>query len=388
MSRRQFGAIRRLPSGRWQVRYLQAGKHVPAPITFRTKTEANRWLSELETDAYRGRWIDPRLGKITLKEYSEAWLRGRANLAPRTREIYAAQLRLHILPVIDPTIPALGPLAIADLAPELIRTWYGALKKQGGRSVAPKAYVRLRQILGQAVDDERIGRNPCRIPGGGVERSAEQRFANVAELVALSEAVPDRYRALVLTAGLGGLRQGELFALRRRDLDLDSATITVRRKRLRLASGDVIEDHPKSDAGRRVVAVPPQLVMELRRHLAAYVPPAPDAYVFTSSEGTPIERSNFRIRVWEPATREAGVAGLRFHDLRHTAGTLAARTGATTKELIVRLGHASSRAAMIYQHAADERDRLIAERLGAMVAEAGLVLPCDTDHHDEDRDAG
>ncbi|HET6873499.1 MAG TPA: site-specific integrase [Acidimicrobiales bacterium] len=388
MSRRQFGAVRRLPSGRWQVRYLQAGKHVPAPITFRTKAEANRWLSELETDTYRGRWIDPRLGKITLREYSEAWLRGRANLAPRTREIDAAQLRLYVYPKIDPEIPALGEVSIADLTPELIRSWYGALKVGRGRSVAPKAYVRLRQILSQAVDDERIGRNPCRIPGGGVERSAEQRFASVAELVALAEAVPDRYRALVLTAGLGGLRQGELFALRRRDLDLDNGTITVRRKRLRLASGEVVEDHPKSDAGRRVVAVPPQLVAELRRHLAVHARPGSDAYVFTSPEGTPLERSNFRLRVWEPATHSAGVVGMRFHDLRHTAGTLAAQTGATTKELMVRLGHASSRAAMIYQHAADDRDRLIAERLGAMVADAGLILPCDTDDQDEDRDAG
>jgi Phage integrase family len=61
--------------------------------------------------------------------------------------------------------------------------------------------------------------------------------------------------------------------------------------------------------------------------------------------------------------------GLRFHDLRHTAGTLAARTGATAKELMARLGHSSSRAAMIYQHAAAERDRLIAEGLDAMIAQ-------------------
>lgn len=63
------------------------------------------------------------------------------------------------------------------------------------------------------------------------------------------------------------------------------------------------------------------------------------------------------------------MAGLRFHGLRHAAGTLGARTGATTKELMVRLGHSSSRAAMIYQHAAEERDRLIADRLDVMIAE-------------------
>ena len=95
--------------------------------------------------------------------------------------------------------------------------------------------------------------------------------------------------------------------------------------------------------------------------------------MFTTPEGLPIERNNFRNRVWLPATREAGLVGLRWHDLRHTAGTLAARTGATTKELMARLGHASPRAAMVYQHASEDRDRLIADRLAAMARDPGLV---------------
>ena len=66
---------------------------------------------------------------------------------------------------------------------------------------------------------------------------------------------------------------------------------------------------------------------------------------------------------------EASLQGLRFHDLRHTAGTLAARTGATTKELMARLGHASANAALIYQHASAERDRSIAEGLADMMRE-------------------
>ncbi len=177
----------------------------------------------------------------------------------------------------------------------------------------------------------------------------------------------------MLTAGLAGLRQGELFALRRGDMDLRRGTVTVRRKRLRLASGEVIEDNPKSDAGRRTVALPEPLVTELEQHLLEFVAPRVDAYVFTSPEGQPVERGNFRRRVWTPATEATGLVGLRWHDLRHTAGTLAARTGATTKELMARLGHASPRAAMVYQHASEDRDRLIAERLGAMAVEAGLV---------------
>jgi integrase len=131
--------------------------------------------------------------------------------------------------------------------------------------------------------------------------------------------------------------------------------VHVRLKRLRLASGEVVEDAPKSAAGRRTVALPAPVVEELRQHLEGQADAKVDDYVFTSPDGYPLERSNFRHRVWLPATEAAGLDGLRFHDLRHTSGTLAARTGATTKELMARLGHASPQAAMVYQHAAEER---------------------------------
>ena len=382
--RRQFGSVRRLPSGRWQARYeVQGGRSVTAPRTFSTKADAGRWLAGVEADQARGVWIDPEAGKVLLGSYAWAWLRGSVRLAKRTREIYEAQLRLHVLPVIEEDVPALGDVALADLTPELIRQWYAALTRERSSSVAAKAYVRLRQILGRAVDEERIAKNPCRIERGGVERHTEQRFASMVELYDLAAAVPGIYRALVLTAGLAGLRMGELSALRWRDIDVDDATIIVRRKRLRLASGEVIEDRPKSEAGRRTVALPATLVDELERHRTDHRPGAgEDDFVFVSPTGEPMERSNFRYRVWVPATRAVGVEGLRFHDLRHTAGTLAAHTGATTKELMARLGHASARASLIYQHASEERDRRVADRLNEMAEEAGVdrAEPI-TDHH-------
>ena len=347
--RRQFGSVRRLRSGRWQVRYWVGAERVAALRTFTTKADAARWLATIEADRARGLWIDPRAARVLLHEYATTWLASKVRIAPRTREIYEGQLRLHVLLAVSDDVPALGDVALGDLTPELIRAWYAALVKQRGLSVAAKAYTRLRQILTQAVNDDRIAKNPCRIDGGGAERHPEQRFAALAELYELAGAVPERYRALVLTAGLAGLRQGELFALRRHDVDLLHATIAVRRQRIRLASGEVLEDDPKSEAGKRTVALPGPLVVELERHLAAYSGSGRNGYVFTVATGEPIERSNFRRRVWLPATRAVGLPGLRFHDLRHTAGTLAARTGATTKEIMARLGHASPRAAMIYQ---------------------------------------
>jgi integrase len=371
MARRQFGTVRRLSSGRWQARAAGV-RRAPAPRTFGTKAEATRWLAGVETDQARGLWVDPEGGKLVLSAYAWSWLGGMVRLAPRTREIYATQLRLHVLPSIRVGLPALGDVPLAGLGSVLVRSWYAALAKERSPSVAAKAYIRLRQILAQAVDDDRIAKNPCRIEGGGVERHPEQRFASLTELFSLADAVPGAYRALVLTAGLAGLRQGELFALRRRDVDLPHGRITVRRKRLRLASGEVIENEPKSQAGNRVIALPAPLVASLEHHMAGLSGADPDDLVFSSSSGAPLERSNFRYRIWVPATEAVGLAGLRFHDLRHTAGTLTARTGATTKEIMARLGHASPRAAMVYQHATEDRDRLIAERLAAMATEAGL----------------
>lgn len=128
----------------------------------------------------------------------------------------------------------------------------------------------------------------------------------------------DRYRALVLAAGLGGLRQGELFALRWDDVDLNGASIAVRCKRLRLASGEVIETTPRAGPGRRTVALPAVLAAELERHRIRYGREAD--YVFRSEEGMPPERSNFRQRVWLPAATAAGLEGRRFHDLRVRRG--------------------------------------------------------------------
>ena len=112
------------------------------------------------------------------------------------------------------------------MTPELVRSWYGALERTRGRSVAAKAYVRLRQILRHAVDDDLLVKNPCRIERGGSERDPEQQFLSISQLNDVASAVPHHYRALVLLAGLGGLRQGELAALRRADIgiDIDRAT--------------------------------------------------------------------------------------------------------------------------------------------------------------------
>ncbi len=207
--RRQFGSLRRLPSGRWQARFLTVdGRVATAPRTFKTKGDASQWLSTVEADKARGIWLDPSAGRVLLADYATAWLQAKATLAPRTKEIYALQLRLHILPAVSDGVPALGVVPLGEITPDLVRAWYAALVERRGKSVAAKAYVRLRQILNQAVNDDRIAKNACRIAAGGAERHREQRLISLGELYALAAAVRDEYRGARAHRGVGRLAAG------------------------------------------------------------------------------------------------------------------------------------------------------------------------------------
>jgi integrase len=157
-------------------------------------------------------------------------------------------------------------------------------------------------------------------------------------------------------------------ALTRDRLDLLHETMTIDQQLVELRGCRLQQDSPKSAAGVRTVHLPPHLIPELQRHLDTFVP-AECPYVFPNSKGEPIKRSSFR-SVWLRARAKAGLPNLRFHDLRHTGNTLAAATGASTRELMARMGHASMRAALIYQHATEDRDAAIAAALSALVDQA------------------
>ncbi|WP_308369220.1 MULTISPECIES: site-specific integrase [unclassified Streptomyces] len=194
----------------------------------------------------------------------------------------------------------------------------------------------------------------------------ERPTATVEEVYALAAAVQPRYRALVLMAGLLGLRWGELIGLHRRDIDLDHQAVRVRRAVAELSNGQREIKAPKSAAGKRTVTIPGVIVSEIRAHLKVYSEPGPDGRIFIGAKGATPRRNHFN-RLWHKACREVGIKGLHFHDLRHTGNTLAASTGASTRELMARMGHRTARAALIYQHASADRDRLITDALSALV---------------------
>lgn len=370
--RRAGGGVDRLPSGRYRVRIITPDGRRVSVGTHTTKRAAEAAYARSLTDQTDGTWTEPVPTDITLAEYAPKWLDARLTsrgepLRPRVRDLYHGQLERHIL-------PTLGGIACDRLTTATVRAWAARMRGPGGpgASTAAKCYRLLRSITTTAVEDGLATVNPCTIKGAGVEPSDERPIPTVAQVHALAQAIEPRFRCLVLVAAFVGLRKGELLGLRRCDVDLDAREVTVVQQRQLDRHGGHLVGPPKSDAGRRTVTVPAVVIDDLRQHLTTYAQPDPEGYVFTGHKGGPLAPHVLQ-DAWADARSEVGVEHLHLHDLRHLSGTLAANTGAGTKELMYRLGHVSPQASLRYQHATRERDVAIADAIDALINPATVV---------------
>ena len=207
----------------------------------------------------------------------------------------------------------------------------------------------------------------------------------------LADTVDVRYRLLILLAVFCSLRWGELAALRLRHIDLTRATVLIEASVVELIDGSRITGPPKSQAGKRLISIPPFLIPEVAAHIENYTQHGADDLLFVGPKNGPLRRPNFT-RTWRRATEQVGLIGVHFHDLRHTGNHIAAATGASLRELMGRMGHSTTRAALIYQHRTAERDRLIAEAVSKLAEQelSRLIGSSDTQrarhgvrHHDE-----
>lgn len=354
--RRRFGAIRKLPSGRYQVRYLvpETGLMRSAPQTFGTVTDADVWLTVTEAEMHKGTWIDPDAGRVPLGEYAARWIAERPGLAPRTVSLYSRLLAKHIE-------PKLGAVDLVDLTPARIRTWRKGLLDNGvGPVTVAKCYRLLRSVLSTAVeDDELIRRNPCRIKGaGGGHAGTPGCHARAGAGASGGDAV-----AVAGAGAAGRVIQSPVGRA-------DGADPGRPRPRRPAGPGGAVRLRGRWPHGGRAYEVeggctdrglPAGVIPVLRAHLAEYSEKSGAGRVFVGVHGATMRRSNFA-PMWAKAIKRAGLApGFRFHDLRHTGNTWAAGSGANLRELMERMGHSSTRAALIYLHAASDGHERIAE---------------------------
>ena len=379
-TRASFGNVRKLTSGRFQARFTGPdGREHLGPTTFETKQDANAWLAIQSAAITEHRWRPPApdLPKEvpTFREYATGWLAAR-ELKPRTRDEYRKMLglpkpagdtqrkdqRSAAVTLFDRwgTVP-LDLITAAD-----VRGWYSTLdaKKPTQRA---HLYALLRTVLGTAVEHGQLNLNPCTVRGAGrAKRARRIQPATLDELAAIQLSLDDRYHALVDVAAWCALRWGELTELRRKDLDLATGVIRVRRGVTRVGTEAVVGT-PKSQAGIRDVTIPPHIIDGLKAHLNEFAEPGAEGLIFPAVGGGHLSHGTF-YKHWRKAREAAGRPDLRLHDARHTGAVMAAMAGATLRELMDRLGHSSPATALLYQHTADGRAQELARRLSQMAA--------------------
>ncbi|WP_235732416.1 tyrosine-type recombinase/integrase [Mycobacterium tuberculosis] len=340
-----------------------------APQTYDNRMDAEAWLNNERRLIEMETWTPPeeRIKKkaassITVEEYTRKWLEER-DLAEGTRELYKTHARKRIYPV-------LGDVPVSELTPALVRTWWAGMGKQYP-TARRHAYNVLRAVMNTAVEDKMLSENPCRIEQKAPsERDVEALTPEELEIVAAE--VHEHYRVAVYILAWTSLRFGELIELRRKDIMDDGNTMLfrVRRGAARVGQKIVVGD-TKTVRSKRPVTVPPHVAQMVREHMAdrTKMNKGPEALLVTTTQGQRLSKSAFT-RSLKKGYRKIGRTDLRVHDLRAVGATYAAQSGATTKELMVRLGHTTPRMAMKYQMASEARDVEIAKRMSELALKA------------------
>jgi integrase len=301
-----------------------------------------------------------------LAEFLERWLEevSKPKIRESTYKLYEGVIRIHVN-------PRLGGIRLSKLKAVQVQMMYSDMQGDGvSARMQQLAHARLFSALKKAARWRLISYNiMLDVDRPSAPRKPSQVLSpdDVARLFAA--AVGTRLEALFVLAITTGMRQGELLGLKWEDIDLTSGTIFVQRQ-LQEVAGRLALVEPKTNAGRRRVALPQIAVATLIAHrnrmLAAG---ALAALVFCDSHGSPLRKSNLRRKTFEPLLRKAGLPHIRFHDLRHTAATLLLREDVHPKVVQERLGHTRIAITLdVYSHAVPSMQRDAVDKLDRLLS--------------------
>ena len=332
--------------------------------TFARRSDAERFLRQIDADRLRGLWVDPRAAEVPLATWAAEFLQLCRRLAPTTQETYRRDLERYVL-------PRFGHYRIGQLPADEIENW---LNDEIAAGIAPSSvhrhYRTLRRMLQVAVQKQKILANPCdRVDPPRVPKR-EMTFLDWDEAVRLAEAHGERYRALVYLAVDSGMRWSELVGLRKGKVAMLDRKVRVTEQLVQLADGTFHRKEPKTAAGVRSITISAFTATLLAAHFDRFVAPGKDALVFTNGADQPLASSSFLTRHFSRAQATAGVS-CRFHDLRHTSVALAIRSGAHPKAIQARMGHSSINVTLDrYGHLFPELDAGIADAFGQALQDA------------------
>lgn len=376
MARREaLGAIRKLPSGRWQASYLAPDRvRRTAPHTFDTKGAARVWLADVHSSINRGTWQAPEVVAAAAKaekaaraardqafgDYAEHWLGTRFNqhgepLRATTLAEYRRLLRGPLAEFAEIPVPS---ITLAK-----VKRWRAAQLATGKRTQSARAYALLSSVMKSAVEDHLISESPCIVEHGATTRTGKEvKPPTEAEFAIILANLAEPYRSLALVAAWSGLRFGELTELRGRDVDIDGdrVILNVSRAVTHVTGEGAIVGKPKTDAGRREVPLPTFLTDVVRSRLHG-----PDDLLWHAVNSPTVHlRQSTLVRAWDPARRAAGRPDLPWHGLRHYAASKFSAVGGTGVEVAERLGQSSPGIARRYTHGTG-REAVLLERMEA-----------------------
>jgi integrase len=287
-----------------------------------------------------------------LAEYGGSWLESIAGLvSPATFENYSGQLERHVL-------PRLGGRRLDEIGVDDILILIGELRERGYAGWTVQSILKpLSRVFAHAQRGGLIAVNPIsqleRRERPRVGRS-DQRILNRDEIGRLLEAAAPRYRPLLATAILSGLRQGELLGLHWRDIDLTDQVIHVRSALDRQRR----DKPPKTERAVRDVVLMPGLARVLETLRTQSMFKVAGDYVFTTQVGTPLHWANVSKRGLKPALKRAGIQPIRWHDLRHTFASVLIAGGANVVFVSRQLGHSSTDITLrVYAHLFDSAEQ-------------------------------
>jgi len=346
------GSIYRRKDGRWAASVtLDGGRR--KSYYGRTREEVGRRLAKALHEREQGQPLPPE--KETVSSYLARWLEdaARPTIRATTFDNYSRMVRRHVA-------PAIGHLRLARLAPHDLSRLYRRMLDRGlSARTAQLTHAILHRALRQAVRWRLVAVNVCDMVDAPRPQRREFRTLDTEEAMRLLTASEgDRFHGLYALALTCGMRQAELLGLRWADLNLPGAVLAVRQQAIRVKGGWAFTP-PKTDKGRRTIALPVLAVRALRQHkirqteerLALGPAWEDNDLVFPNQVGRPIERQNLIRRSFHPVLDKAGLGRLRFHDLRHSAATLMLAQGIHPRVVQERLGHSTISVTMdVYSH--------------------------------------
>lgn len=325
-----------------------------------TKRDAERARVEILSRVDRGAYVAPTrtsLGEFLIGEWLPA---KRPTVKPTTMASYEMHVTKHIAPRIGGVpLVALNASHINALYAELLID--GRRNGQGGlsSSTVRRIHATLHKALGDAVRWGRIVRNPTDLADPPKEATPEMSVWSPEQLRTFLDSVrSDRLYAAWLLAATTGMRRGELLGLRWIDVDLEACIVSINQIRT-VARYEVLTLTPKTDKGKRTIALDPTTVHALRSYRVAQLeeklllgPGYGNAgdLVFTNADGSAIHPERFS-SWFRQLRRKSGLPTIRLHDIRHSYVTALLGNGVALKVVSQRIGHSSPIVTMtIYQH--------------------------------------